>query len=334
MTPSSMIDKRACFKGLTSYFCFTIKKATPMKPTDKPTWAMAEVVREKVIQGEIVKQIEKLNIEDKETLAEKKSLAQIGKKNKTIDRKMGMCKTITMTVYCKRTLPEGLNPIKLYQNLKGNRLGQLAAQKRTPPTSALHWKGESTSDRIPRNLVGNSDPKITPRAIPIRPPKRPPKRYADERTGMLSVDESDSDSASESDSSSSGATYAKGSMPTDQHRRYSDSRFRNRSSSHRRERSKAYYIESRPESRDISPEAVRGEFHEVLPKPRDFREDVPSLRRPFAHEFPRPISSFNSVAAAYQAGKLDAEAEIFGRHPPVPRPVIVKLAGATISYGK
>ncbi|EHL00609.1 hypothetical protein M7I_3497 [Glarea lozoyensis 74030] len=98
---------------------------------------------------------------------------------------------------------------------------------------------------------------------------------------------------------------------------------------HAREHKKKYYVE---DSRDPSP---RRPFDDMLARQ--------PLRPPFVPEVHRgiPEPGFDAVAAAYQAGKIDADAERFGlneRYIPPPRaierPVIIEQPRAVVSYGR
>jgi hypothetical protein len=152
----------------------------------------------------------------------------------------------------------------------------------------------------------------------------PMKRRGSKKYHDFGSDDSDpydsagSDSASTRSSSNdtSISTHSRGGHRTG--RRYSHTKPQNRSySRHRPEQSREHrkrYIEA---PRDPPPQ-------------RQF-EDLPSplpIRPTFAPEINRgnPAAGFDPVAAAYQAGKMDADAERFGLHEreryiPPPRPI-------------
>ncbi|TVY18934.1 Ankyrin-2 [Lachnellula arida] len=155
--PSMMLTAEDCRKKLTQYQAYSIRKATPPDPQDKPTWARAEVADERLAQQDILKQTQKLNearlsISEKETalapfqrgqvtallakLADQEpdgdygwTLAQIDRVERDI--RVGLREIIKLIIYVQRAPRDGLDLNALHQNIERNR----AAALRPPPQS-------------------------------------------------------------------------------------------------------------------------------------------------------------------------------------------------------
>lgn len=341
-----------------------------MDPKEKATWARAEVVEERLAQGDILKQVKKLNDARGKivTAAEKKaelaffqsgqitklldqqatsemdpnfvwSLAQIDTKQK--DLKNGKRETTTMTVYLARAPVDGMNPIVLLQNIERNR----AAALRPPPQEERGAGGAGAGGgggggggggrggailvggvrdggaiKLPPNGGDAGKPKPKPKPISRSSSRRAPKKYHGKSSSSSSgydSDSYDSDTGSDSDASSENTIYSRSSKSKGRnHRRFSFNRTPQRNQSRRREHHKKYYIEDRP----TSPRR----FNEVF----DGGPPAMNGRVAYVPEAPRAAPAVDPVAAAYQAGKIDADAERFGltereRYPPPPpRPMI------------
>jgi hypothetical protein len=144
------MDETICRKKLTSYSCYTLRKATPIYPSDKLTWARSEVVEQKLRPGKIQAQVKKLSEARGKivSVTEKKAALapfQQGQINKLLDqladhepdpnfawtlvevdkqeRDLGNGKreTTVMTAYFKRAPLEHLSAIELNENIEKNR---------------------------------------------------------------------------------------------------------------------------------------------------------------------------------------------------------------------
>ena len=351
VSPAKVLDESAYQKKLTTYHAFTLRKATPLDPKSKPSWARSEVSEEKLAQDDILKQVRKLN-ETSKPVAEKKAalfpnqatqivnlgddligkekdpnfewtLAQIDRKEKIL--RHGVKETVTMTVYFKRSPLSGLNPVVLHQNLERQRHERLMQQSRPPPQPQ-----QQVPQQIPQQVPQQIPQQLPPRGPGGGPPpaqRRPsnsrlplPKGG---RTGRKyhsdssSSDPYDSEYSSDSDHSSSLDTSISSRSRGD--RRYKGkNRVRSFSRHRPREHRKRYYIDDRA----FSPE--RPLYRDAA----EHRYSVPDVPR----QIPGAIPGFDPVAAAYQAGKIDADTERLGRerelererYAPPSRPLVVE----------
>jgi len=362
LSPKPKQDEKSCRKKLTSYLCFTIRKAAPSNPKDKPTWARSEVVEEKLQSAEIQSQIKRLNEARGKavSVAEKKAalapfqqgqinklldqlannehdsnfthtLAQLDKREK--DLKNGKRETTTMTVYFTRAPLEHLSAVELNRNIELNAQRMAEARKRADDEARAHPppgqgpQGPPVVDNGPaffpvNQNKGDKGNKAKPRMVSRHSAKRAPKKYHDESSTESS--DSDTDSCSDLSSNTTDTTWTSSSKSRSRghgRRRHSYNR---RSRSHHREPQKLY-IADRPHS----PPRRLAEVFDNGP--------APIGPRPYAPEVPRAVpSGVDAVAAAYQAGKIDADAERYGltereRYTPAPRPIVVDRAPVVIN---
>jgi hypothetical protein len=335
ITPRKPLDEDACRKRLTNYEAHTIRKIAPRDLKEKATWAKSEITREPLSQEDISKAVKRLN-ESRRSVKDKKdalmpfqqgqvnrlldelmtrehdqnfewSLSQLD--SKTFINKKGQKETSTITVYVKRAPLKDLNPIGLFNAIERNKQQRMEQLNRPPPPQPA---GERLDDPIVRIEKGGfkdfgKGPKLN----------RPKKKYHDHDRSSISSDYSDSDSESESEYTSDGHTTI--STHSDRHpRKYSH---KGRSQSRRREHRKKYYVDERM----LSPEPIHRNSLPYGAVPRY----VPEVQ---ARVIPTAVPAFDAVAAAYQAGKIDADAERFGvdRYP---RRSIVEPQ-AIVSYGR
>lgn len=345
LTPQ-ILDAKTCKKQITTYAAFTIKKAVPRDAKDKPTWAKAEHVEERLSQGDISKEIKKLNEAKCKvvTVSEKKAalahyqqgqisslldeqnnkepipdlewtLAQIDRKEKSL--KDGKKETTTMIVYLMRTTREGVDPIFVHSQLKRMEKDRMDSLTRPPPPPGPPGGGKPDSGivKLPDGGPGGKGGKGGKAPSIIREPsRRPRRRHIDDSSTGSSGSESDSMSDSGTMSSNTSYTRSSGSKGHGR-RRNSYNRGHNCSRSRYREHRRSYGI-------DRSPLSPRRHFGEVL----DTGLPGLGIRAPHVPEVPRAAALDN----AYHAGKMDADAERNGlaeqdRYQPAhSRPLIVE----------
>jgi tetratricopeptide (TPR) repeat protein len=68
-----LTEAQAYRKKLTTYAVYTLKKAIPTNPKELPTWACAEVIEERLDQGEIAKQMKRLSEKSVRSVFEQKA---------------------------------------------------------------------------------------------------------------------------------------------------------------------------------------------------------------------------------------------------------------------
>ncbi|RDL39634.1 uncharacterized protein BP5553_03974 [Venustampulla echinocandica] len=384
ISPQPVLDEAACKKNLTSYLVYTMRKAIPANKKEIPSWARTEVVEEKLAQGEITKQIKRLNESKKKSVAEKKaalapfqqgqisklmdelatkevdpnfewSLVQLDREERSAkqpskkdkDSKVAKRETTTMTVYVMRTPLDGLNPIVLHQHIERMRMERFQQQNRPPPPPANQQQarppgppqqqqnqpqrpqqqGPQQQQNGGRGDAGGPQIINLGRTGSKSPARRRETRYHHDSSSTSSMTDSDSESGSERSSSS----FTTLSTSSRGNKRYHSTKPKGSPAGHRVHHKK-YYVDDR------SPLAAGRRMSDL------YEGGLPH-RPAHAPEAPRPALEFDPVAAAYQAGKSDANAERFGlaereRFPPTPRPavvgrpVIIEQPRAVISYGR
>jgi hypothetical protein len=362
ITPPKLMDDAACLKKLTTYSAFTIRKCPPRDPKKegRGTWARSEIIEERWGQEDIVKQIKKLS-DSRRSVADKKkalmpnqqgqvttlvdnlasgerdgafewSLVQLDSVTKPVSilkggKKREMYETVSMIAFIKRAPRKDLNPVILFQNIE-----KMKADSMRPPQQQ-----QPQQPQQPQQQPGGQEP------IQIFPVNSGDKNKAKGRSKSRekkyhehddsSTSESfDSDTASHSSFTGSDSMDTSISSKSRGQRRHSHSKGAYRSHSrpreHRehREHRRTYYLEQpRAHSSELHYESYGGS-----PRPYAVPEVPP-------RGIPAPIPAFDPVAAAYHAGKVDAEAERFGTADRVvPRPVertIIERVRPVISYG-
>lgn len=321
------MDESACLKKLTTYQAFTLRKCPPRDPKKEPrgTWARSEVIEERLTQEDITKQIKKLDkgrsvTDKKKALAHNQqgqitnlvdnlasqerdrafewSLVQLDSVQKPVSlkggRKGGLYETITMTAYVKRSPLRELNPVILFQNIEKIKADSMRPPPQ-PPQGGQLPQGVTQIFDLGAGRKGSKN-RANGRV------KSKDRRYHDHNDSSGSSFDSDTDSGSSyTGSDSMGTTIS--SKSRDGHRRPSHGRgaFRSHSRQRHRESRGPFYLEH---SRSHSPEHNYDAYG--------------GLSRPYVPDVPRVIPAvaalppFDPVAAAYQAGKVDAEAERYG----------------------
>jgi hypothetical protein len=319
ITPPKMMDESACLKKLTTYQAYTIRKCPPRDPKKEGwgTWARAEVIEERLAQEDIIKQIKKLGEKGRSVADKKKALAhnmqgqittlvddlaskerdrffewslvQLDTVKKPVSlksgKKGGLYETVTMTAYVKRSPLKDLNPVILFQNIEKMK----ADSMRPPPPPQAPPPAADEIVRIEGGKGGGSKNRAQGRS------KSREKKFHDHGDSS-SGDSFDSDTDSHSSFTGSDSLRTSISSRSRDHRRHSHGRggaFRSHSR-HREPRRKTYYLE---QPRPHSPEHIYDSYGGTL--------------RPYVPDIPRQ-PPFDPVAAAYQAGKADADAERYG----------------------
>ena len=308
ITPRKPLDEDSCRKRMTNYEAYIIRKIVPRDSKEKSTWAKSEITKEALSQEDIIRAVRKLN-ESRRSVHDKKnalmrfqqgqvtrlidelmthdndtnfewSLAQLDPK--TFTNKKGQKETSTITVYMKRAPLKDLNPIGLFNAIERNKQVRLEQMNRPPPRPEPA-RGSDPNGVINVGEMGRGNGRNNgggPRRL-----NRPKKKYHDHSSASSQY--SSSDSESDSEYSSDGHTTI--STHSARHsRRYKNN---GRNQSRRREHRRKYYVDERI----LSPERRLSLPYRT---PR-YVPDVPSLRQP----------ALDPVAAAYQAGRVDAGAE-------------------------
>lgn len=138
------LDEAACFKKLTTYAAYTIRKIIPTDRKEKSTWLKSDVQEDKLSQEDICKEIKRLNSKGK-SVAEKKlalypnqggqvtnllealatqerdknfewTLAQLNRRE--AKNKNGATETVAMTIYVKRSPLKHVNAVTLLQSVE------------------------------------------------------------------------------------------------------------------------------------------------------------------------------------------------------------------------
>lgn len=149
ITPPKVMEESDAKKLLTTWKAFTIRKAIPNNPKSKTTWAICEVVEERLSQSEIAKIVKRLD-ESKKTVSQKKialmpnqtgqvnrimddlissdqdpnfewALVQLDSFQKDLparDREKRKRETVTITVYAKRAPLPDRNAVVLYHQIE------------------------------------------------------------------------------------------------------------------------------------------------------------------------------------------------------------------------
>jgi hypothetical protein len=285
------------------------------------------------------------------------SLVQIGKEEQAIKvRKLSSSRkdavsnkreTTTLTIYAMRAPLPNENCKMLYDLIEKHRIDMLLQQNRPPQNSQPNNQqngppptvnnGPNAASNGPGFVnLGKSTSKSPARRSKSPAPvkRRDSKKYheADSDDSQYDSDGSDSDSTRSSTNGTSISSMSrKGHRPG---RRYSHTKPQNRSySRHRPEHAREHRKIYNEDRRDMSPRRL----FDDMPAPQP-------IRPPFVPEINRglPEPGYDPVAAAYQAGKMDADAERFGlnereRYVPPPRaierPVVIEQPRAVVSYG-
>lgn len=352
VTPRQPLNENDCKKKLTTYDAYTLRKQAPRDPKkEKPSWAKSEVTKELLDPSEVSKQVKKLN-EGRRTVSEKKnelqpfqqkqistlldelnagerdpyfnwSLTQLDSKIKSL--KTGKRETLTITCYVKRAPHDDVNPVGIFQALERRKQERMAEMTRPPPPAQQPPpQGGGNGSPGPGIVkLGGNGAKMGGGRSPSRlpgPKKRSNRKYHGHGDDLSSRSSAfDSDTESSSSYSSDNTTLS--SRSDGRHRRHSDhvhNRNRSRSKPREHRRPPPLYLDDRFRSPDLG---LRDSFGSPTYVP-----EVPQAVRPA----PPP---FDAVAAAYQAGKIDADAERLGldRLPRI-RPAAAERA--IVSYGR
>jgi len=351
VTPRLPMSEEEAKKKLTTYEAHTIRKITPLDPKkEKSSWARSEITKESLNPEEVAKQVKKLN-ETRRTVSDKKqalqqfqqkqvntllddlsaqerdqhfgySLAQLDSKIKSL--KNGQRETTVITVYVKRAPLKEVNPAAIWHALEKQKAERMATLTRPPVQPQAQQQLQQMGQPGPGAGAGagiveikRGQGKDNDRSRIPKPRKRSSRRYhhGDDHSSMSSM--FDSDTESSSGYSSQGTSID---SVSDRHRRHGNRNGRRRSHSRLPEHRRQYLID------DV--------VHSPDPRIRDSFGGGPIPT--YVPEVPRGIPSippFDPVAAAYQAGKVDADAERFGldRMPRV-RPIAADRA--VVSYGR
>lgn len=309
ITPRKNLTADDCRKKLTSYTCFSIRK---LVTTDQGTWAKAEFIHEVLAPEEIAKQLKRLN-EKGPSVAEKKaklfpfqhgqvtrvldnqinsdrdpnfewSLAQLDREERRLkDPKKK--ETTSIIVYLKRTPAKGVDPIALQQ----------AIERIHRPANEALAHGQPPAQERPSPPPAHLHPPPAAQRIPNR---RSRSRHSDSSSDV-SHDSDDSRTTRSTDTQDSSIS--------------SGSHYRRRPNRHARSHSRhriyrQHYLGDRA-GRYPSPERVLVQVE---------RQYIPVPEPPGQ----APVQALDAVAAAYQAGRVDADADRIGlrdRYSPSPR---------------
>jgi hypothetical protein len=230
-----------------------------------------------------------------------------------------MYETVTMTVYVKRAPRKDLNPIMLFQNIEKNKAESMRPPPPPPPAGGVQ--------QLPQGVTQISGHGGERKGIRTRAHGRSKSRdkkyhgHGDSSSG----DSFDSDTGSDSSFTGSDSLGTSISSKSRGHRRYSHGRGGFRSHSRHREPRRGFFLE---QSRVHSPEH---HYDAYGGSPRPYVPDVPRVIPAVA-----ALSPLDPVAAAYHAGKVDAEAERYGTADRVlARPIERMLEPRpVISYGR
>lgn len=337
ITPPKMMDESACLKKLTTYSAHTIRKCLPRDPKKegRGTWARSEIIEERWAQEDIIKQIKKLSERGRSVADKKKalmpnqqgqvttlvdnlastevdrafewSLVQLDSVTKPISvfrggKKREAYETVSMIAFVKRSPRKDLNPVILFQNIE-----KMKADSMRPPQQPQGQPAGPEPIEIIQVNGGDKD------KAPKGRSKSREKKYHG-RDDSSSGDSFDSDTGS--DSSFTGSDSMDTSISSNSHSRRKQNhgkppfRSHSRPREQPREHRKTYFLEHRAHSPELHYDP-----HGGSPRPYVV-PDVPP--RPI----PTALPTSDPVAAAYHAGRVDAEAERFGSADRVmPRPV-------------
>lgn len=347
ITPAKLMDESACLKKLTTYSAFTIRKCPPRDPKKegRGTWARSEITEERWSQEDMIKQIKKLGERSGRGVADKKkalmpnqqgqittlldnlasseqdrafewSLVQLDSVTKPVSlkgsKKREMYETVTMLAFMKRAPRRDLNPVILFQNIEKMKAESMRPPQPQPQPQGPHPGAEPIQIFPVKDGKGKDKGRSKSRE----------KKYHD-RDDSSTGDSFDSDTDSHSSYTGSDSLGTSISSQSRGHRRHSHSKGASRKHSKHRDHRRTYYQE-RPRSPELQYEAYGG-------SPRPYV--VPDVPR----AIPAALPAFDPVAAAYHAGKVDAEAERFGTADRLmPRPVeraVIERVRPVISYG-
>jgi hypothetical protein len=352
ITPPKIMDESACFKKLTTYHAHTIRKCLPHDPKKegRGTWARSEITEERWAQEDIIKQIKKLSERGRSVADKKKalmphqqgqittlidnlastepngvfewSLVQLDSVTKPISvlkggKKREAYETVSMIAFVKRSPRKDVNPAILFQNIE-----KAKADAMRPPQQP---QGQPAGPEPPIQIfkVDGGDKDKAPKG---RSKSREKKH--NERDDSSSGDSFDSDTDSRSSFTGSSESMDT-SISSNSHgrRKHNNSKPPFRSHSRSREHQKTYFLEQRAHSPELHYDP-----HGGSPRPYVV-PDVPPRLIPTA----LPVSE--SLAAAYHAGRADAEAEKYvsaDRFMPRPvEPAVIERVRPVpvISYG-
>jgi hypothetical protein len=304
--PREVLDEGFCKEKLTTYRAYTLRKAAVKDPKkDKPTWGRAEIIEERLAQDEIAKQIKKLN-EGRRSLTDKKADLmphQQGQINKLMDE--------LLTEEFDHNFEWSL--AQLDREERGLTKGRKETTTITVFFKRAPWKNRNPVilfQNIERNkqvaerarqeaAKSQAPPPVRRRqqrasfeTLPKKPSETPgPLKLSGERDDEKGYDKRTASSSSESEITEL-VRKGKG-----------------------KQRDKQYYNDSdAPSGYDSESTGNLGS------------ESVSTATKAGKSDAGRLIPAFDPVAAAYQAGMIDAKTERFGlerkRHPPpLPTPV-------------
>lgn len=330
ITPPMIMDEKACLKKLTTHAAYTIRKCPPRDPKKerRGTWARAEIIEEHWPQEDILKQIKKLgergrSVADKtkhlaphmqsqittlvDDLASRErdrafewSLVQLDTVQKPVSlrggKKGGLYETVTMTVFAKRSPRKDLNPIILFENIERSKV-----ERMQPPPQPQGPPNNGPPQGFARIIDLSKEGGGKGKGEKGRSKSREKQYHKHDNSSSGDSSFSDTDSGSGSSHTGSDSLLTSISSRSRGHRKHNghDKKAYRSHSRHREPR--RYYLDS---PRAHSPEL---HFHSA-----DAYGGVP---RPYVPDVPRLVPAapvFDPVAAAYQAGKDDRDAERFG----------------------
>jgi hypothetical protein len=329
ITPPKMMDESACLKKLTTYAAYTIRKCPPrdLKKEGRGTWARAEIIEERWPQEDIIKQIKKLG-ESRRSVADKKktlapnmqgqittlvdnlastegdrafewSLVQLDTVQKPVSlkggKRGGLYETVTMTAFAKRSPRKDLNPVILFENIE-----KMKAERMRPPPQPQGQPNGGLPQGVTQIFdVGGKEGDGKMKGEKGRSKSRE-KKYHEHDDSSTDSFSSDTDSGSSHTGSESLRTSIS-SKSRGGRRRHSHDKKAYRSHSRHREPGRTYYLDP---PRALSPELhYHADAYGGAPRP--YVPDVPRV-------IPAALPAFETVAAAYHAGKVDAEVERYG----------------------
>jgi hypothetical protein len=361
ITPPKRMDESACRKELTTYSAHTIRKQ-PANPGEKPTWAKAEIIDERLSQDEIKREIKRLDA-GKKTLTEKKtalanfqqgqiatllddiqstdperqfferSLVQLDRTEREIPTEKGQKRkyeTATMTIFVKRTPAQGIHPVALFQDLPKIRAERM---RPPPPPPQPEYHPEDHEPEIIKIHDEDDHGGHGGRPRKLKSVKGQGKKYHHDRRSESSGSSSrsgdlDSESSYSGESDSLDTTISSSSTNYKRSRKY-HSRGGRQERSHSRNRPSPirYYLESQQPDR----------------RPNAY--GIP--QQPYAPEAPRALPQLpigpppvDPITTAYLTGKEDGIAERFGSARSPPPPVVERVIErvieprAVVSYGR
>ena len=365
LTQPVPLDEDACKERLTTHKAISIRKAIPADgKKEKATWLKCNHTEESLAREEIMKQIKKLNDghnlaekRQKLSLAEKRKklsleekrqqLSVTEKKQKLkphqqsqvtkviddlrardgdpnfewtlvqIDQEFqpapkGQKETTVITVYAKKAPRPDINPSYLYHAIEKVKTERMKPQPQPQPQPHPHPQPQP-----------QSQPQPQPSASPVKvggktSGKRGRKKYHDDTSSYTT---SSSDSDGRSDYSSSANTTISSRSGTHSGR-YNHGGRRSRSRSRPREHRRSYIIDDRVPASLV--QRVQPPYSPVQPVQPPY-SPVQPVQPLYAPKVPRAGPAPEDLAAAYQAGKIDADAERFGLDryvPPRARPIV------------